>query len=151
MSVISEKNRKALFAKSNVPALVGEGLLTGIFESKAPNGQALPYGIIQRQAPGRVDYAFGSPAPTQVMETDLYVLKILADIDSVPTELEKEPQEFAEDMLALWAATIGNTLTVSGHRVAWMVREADMPPYEEPSQSDRYIYHRGFFLRIKSV
>lgn len=144
MSVISEKVRKAIFLKSNVAALVALGKLTGIFETKAPDQSSLPYGIFQRQGPGPVTYAFGGP--TLILEDDLWLFKVLADESS---SLTKEPQEFAEDMLAVWSATLGGDLTIDGNTVAWMARFADMPPYEE-QQSDRYIYHRGFLMRIKT-
>lgn len=146
MSVNSEKVRKALFAKSNVAALVGAGKLTGIYESKAPEGAALPYGIFQRQAPGNPTYSMGTNgAATKQLETDIWLFKVLADEDSSTT---KEPQEFAEDMAGTWKATLGTTLTLSGATVRWMEWWADMPPLEQ-QESDQYIYQRGFQLRIE--
>lgn len=141
MSAISEKVRKALFAKSNVSDVVGTGKLTGIHEGKAPAKAALPYGLFQRQAPGPVEYTFGV---TQVLEDDLWLIKVLADDLSSKT---KEPQEFAEDMVTTWLETLGNTLTLAGNTVVWMERYGDMPPLEE-LKNDRYIYHRGALLRI---
>ncbi len=143
MSANSEKVRKALYAKSNVAAVVGTGKLTAIYESKGPEDAVLPYGIFQRQAPGSPVYSFGA---TQQLETDLWLFKVLADEDSSTT---KEPQEFAEDMAALWRSTLGTTLTLSGATIRWMQWAADMPPFEE-QQGDRYIYHRGFLLRIST-
>jgi hypothetical protein len=145
MSAVSEKVRKALYAKSNVSAVVGSGKLTAIYDSKAPEDATLPYGIFQRQAPGTPTYGFGTTAaPTKHLESDLWLFKVLADEDSSTT---KEPQEFAEDMAETWKTTLGNTLTLSGNTVRWMVWFADMPQLEE-QQGDRYIYHRGFQLRI---
>lgn len=147
MSAISEKVRKAIFAKSNVAAVVGSGKLTAVYESKAPEGASLPYGIFSRQAPGAPTYGFGTAsAPTKQLESDLWLFKVLADEDSSTT---KEPQELAEDLLEVWKTTLGNTLTLTGGTVRWMVWFADMPPYEE-QQGDRYIYHRGFQLRIST-
>ena len=146
MSTNSEKVRKALFAKSNVSAVVGSGKLTAIYESKAPETAVLPYGIFQRQAPGTPTYSFGtSTAPTQQLESDLWLFKVLADEDSSTT---KEPQEFAEDMSGTWLSTLGNTLTLSGSSVRWMAWFADMPPQQE-QVTDRDIYHRGFMLKIE--
>lgn len=146
MSANSEKVRKALFAKSNVGAVVGSGKLTGIYESQAPESADLPYGIFQRQGPGPVTYGFGTTtAPTQHMETDLWLFKVLADEDSSTT---KEPQEFAEDMAATWKSTLGNTLTLSGATVRWMAWFSDMPPLQQ-QQGDRWIYQRGFQMRIE--
>lgn len=142
MSATSEKVRKAIFLKSNVSALVGSGKLAGIFESKAPKTADRPYGIFQRQAPAAVDHTFG---PTVFAESDLWLFKVIADADSSTT---KEPQEFAEDMLAIWLTTLGTTLTLTGSTVVWMARFADMPPYEELVEGDDYVYHRGFLMRI---
>lgn len=145
MSAISEKVRKAIFAKANVSAVVGSGKLTAIYESKAPEDATLPYGIFQRQGPGPVTYGFGtSTAPTTHLENDLWLFKVLADEDSSTT---KEPQEFASDMADTWKSTLGNTLTLTGATVRWMAWFADMPPYEE-QVTDRQVYHRGFLMRI---
>lgn len=141
MSASSEKVRKAIFAKSNVPALVGPGLLTKIYESKAANDAVKPYGIFGRHSPGQVTYSFG---PKNVNETDLWLFKVIADRE---TSGSKEPQEIAEDMLNLWETTLGNSLTLSGNTVVWMSRFADMPPFEE-KLNDRFIFHRGFLMRI---
>lgn len=143
MSAISEKVRKAIFLKSNVVAVVGAAKLTAIYEAKAPNEAVLPYGIMQRFSAGEVKYTFGV---TLALEDDIWLLKVLADEDSSTT---KEPQEFAEDMLAVWLATLGNTLTISGNTVAWLARHADMPPLDEP-KNDRFIYHRGALIRVKT-
>lgn len=144
MSANSEKVRKALFAKSNVGALVGSGKLTGIYESKAPESASLPYGIFQRQAPGAPTYGFGTTSATKHLESDLWLFKVLADEDSSTT---KEPQEFAEDMATTWKQTLGTTLTLSGATVRWMEWFADMPPLEQ-QESDQYVYQRGFQMRI---
>lgn len=144
MSATSEKVRKALFAKSNVAAVVGAGKLSAIYESKAPETATFPYGIFSRIGPGPVTYAMG--APTKVLETDLWLFKVLADEDSSAT---KEPQELAEDLLGVWLTTLGNTLTLTGATIRWMAWFADMPPYEE-QQAERYIYHRGFQMKIST-
>lgn len=145
MSVASEKVRKAIFAKSNVGTIVGSGKLTGIYEGKAPKNSSLPYGVFFRQAGDPVQYSL---AQTSVVEGDIWTFKVLADIDSV-TGSSKEPQEFAEDMLNAWETLLGNTLTLSGKTVAWMARYMDIPPIDE-TPVDRYIYQRGFMMRIKT-
>lgn len=144
MSDLSLKVQRALFAKSNVAALVGAGKLSAIFESKAANTATIPYGIITRQASGPIERAFG---PTRVLETDLYLLKVVADA-GVSTSIS--PQAFADDMLVTWEATIGGALLLTGgSSVVWCERFSDMPPFEEP-RGDGWIYHRGILLRIVS-
>lgn len=146
MSAISEKVRKAIYAKCTPPAstaVIGTGKLTGIYEGKAPNEAVLPYGIFQRFSAGEVKYTFGV---TLALEDDIWLLKVLADESSSTT---KEPQEFAEDMLATWLTTLGNTLTIAGNTVAWLARHADMPPFEE-QKDERFIYHRGALIRVKT-
>lgn len=141
MSVASEKVRKAIFAKSNVSAVVGSGKLTAVYESKAPADAVFPYGIFSRQAPGEVNYTFGT---TNVLESDLWLFKVAADEGSSTT---KEPQELAEDLLNVWESTLGTELTLSGNEVTWMARFADMPPIEQ-QQNDRWAYLRGFLMRV---
>lgn len=141
MSVISEKVRKALFAKLDTAAVVGTGKATAVYESKAPENASLPYVVFNRQAPGEVQRTFGA---TFAMESDLWLLKALADEDSSKT---KEPQELAEDILILCETAIGGSLTLSGNTVVWCERFADMPPLEE-TQVDRHVYIRGFLLRV---
>jgi hypothetical protein len=143
VSVRSELVRKAIFSKSNVGAVVGSGKLTAIYESTAPEGAALPYGIFFRQAPEPIQYAFGQ---TSILEGDIWTFKVLADEDA---STSKEPQQLAEDLLAVWISTLGLTLTLSGATVAWMAPTGDMPPYQE-RQNNRYIYHRGTMVRIRT-
>lgn len=151
MSAISEKVRLALFAKSNVSTLVDpedSQKLTAIYHNKARANGLFPYGVIQRQAPGPVDYSFGTTGPTQVMEGDLWTLKVL--VDSEMTDGDISAEALAEQLSNAWCTLLGHTLILTGNTVAWMARFADMPPFEE-KQGDRFILHRGFLLRIKVV
>lgn len=141
MSAISEKVRKAIFTKSNVPALIGAGKLTGIHNAKAPENANFPFGVFSLQAPSPLEYTFGTRI---ALESGLWLIKVVADEDSSTT---KEPQELAEEMLALWETTLGGDLTLAGNTVAWMARFSDIPAFEE-QRSDRLIYHRGFLLEI---
>lgn len=141
MSAISEKVRKAIFTKSNVPALVGAGKLTAVHNAKAPEDAVFPFGIFTNQAPSPVEYTFSTRI---ALESGLWLFKVVTDENASTT---KEPQEQAEELLTLWETTLGDTLTLDGNSVAWMARFADMPPFEE-QRSDRYIFHRGFILEI---
>lgn len=143
MSDISEKIRKAIFAKSNVAALVGSGKLTGIYNGKATKTAVFPFGIFNYSAPGNVEWGFNAPA--RLYETGLWQFKVVTDSDTI--HAGKEPQEFAAEYARLWETTLGHTLTLTGASVIWMARFADIPEYEE-QQGDRYIYHRGFQMRI---
>lgn len=141
MSSRSEIVRKAIFAKSNVAAVVGSGKLTAIFSDKAGENPSFPYGVFQRQAPVPTVYAFGY---TPVQEEDLWLFKVYADKDSSTT---KEPQELCEDLLDTWLSTLGHDLTLSGATVAWMAKFNDVPPLDE-KQSNRFVYGRGTLMRI---
>jgi hypothetical protein len=143
MSVISEKVRKAIYAKLNVAAVVGSGKATAIYNAKAPESAAFPYVVFNRQGSSPVTYTMG---PTLALEDDLWLIKVIADEDS---STSKEPQEIAEDVLNLCESTLGTSLTISGNTVSWLAREYDMPAYEE-RQGDRYLYHRGFLLRVQA-
>lgn len=143
MSAISEKVRVALYAKLNVSGVTT--LATGgVHESLAPDNVSLPYVIFQRQGSDRVTYSMGSTAPTQQLESDLWLIKAVTDEDSDTT---KAPQKLAEDILAACVTALGSTLTLSGNTVVWYAREVDVPNYQE-WVDDRWIYHRGFLLRV---
>lgn len=141
MSAISEKVRKALFSKTNVSAVVGSGKLTAIYGDKAPENATLPYGVFNRQASEPITYAFNV---TQKLESDLWQLRVYADEDSSTT---KEPQELAEDLLAVWVSTLGTSLTISGNTVVWCARVNDLPNNDQ-QQNNRFIYGRGTLIRI---
>ncbi len=140
MSTISEKVRKAIFAKSS--PMVAAGRLTAIYHKLAGKKAVRPYGIFARQAPGAVKYNFGL---TLAAEDDLWLFTVVTDEDSVPAG--KEPEEFGEEMLSLWESTLGNSLTVTGNTVTWLARFSDAPSIEE-KKGDRFIYLTRFLMRI---
>lgn len=141
MSVISEKVRKAIFAKTNVSAVVGSGKLTAIYADKAPESAVFPYGVFNRQASEPIEYAFNQ---TQILESDFWQFRVYADEDSSTT---KEPQELAEDLLAQWISTLGTSLTLTGNTVVWLARSNDLPNTDQ-QQKNRYVYGRGTLVRI---
>lgn len=135
---------EALFAKSNVSGLVGSGKLSAIYQDVASN-QATPYryGVFFRQSSGVPEYSFG---PTEVMQTGLWTFKAVID-ESAQTSVS--PQKHAETMLATWKTALGATLTITGAVVEWMQWAGDIPPYQE-RLNDRWVFHRGFQLLIKT-
>lgn len=141
MSAISEKVRKAIFAKTNVGAVVGASKLTAIYSDKAHEGATFPYGVFNRQGSEPVEYAFNT---TQILESDLWQFRVYADEDSSTT---KEPQELAEDLLAVWISTLGNSLTLTGNTVVWCARDNDLPN-TDTQQANRWVYGRGALVRI---
>lgn len=143
MSAISEKVRKAIFAKTNVGAVVGSGKLSAIYADKAPESAVLPYGVFNRQGSEPVQYAFNV---TQILESDLWQFRVYADEDSSTT---KEPQELAEDLLAVWISTLGITLTLTGNTVVWCARSVDLVNNDQ-QQADRFVYGRGTLVNIKA-
>lgn len=143
MSAISEKVRKAIFAKTNVSGVVGSGKLSAIYADKAPEGAVFPYGVFNRQGSEPVQYAFNV---TQIIEGDFWQFRVYADEDTSTT---KEPQELAEDLLAVWVSTLGNTLTLTGNTVVWCARSNDLPNNDQ-QQTDRFIYGRGTLINIKT-
>ena len=146
MSAISEKVRIALYAKLNVSGVTT--LATGgIFESVAGDSASMPYVIFRRQASEPVTYSMGTSAPTQQLESDLWLIKAVADEDS---DTAKGPQKLCEDILAAIVTALGTSLTLSGNTAVWFSRFADMPPYEE-ILNDRHIYHRGFLLKVSTT
>lgn len=149
MSAISEKVRIALYAKLNVS---GVYTLTGtvssgvgkIFESIAPDNTELPYVIFQRQAPEPLVYSMGASAPTQQLESDVWLIKAVTDEDSDTT---KGPQKLGEDISAACITALGTSMTISGNTVTGYYKLQDIPPYQDPL-NDRTIFHRGFLWRI---
>lgn len=145
MSIYSERVRKALYAKMTVPSVLasGTGLATGVFHAKAPDNTRLPYIIFQYQAPEPLEYAMGGP--TLVSEPMLWVIQGFADRLS---SVSKSPESVAEQMVQDALAAIGNDLTLTGGgEVVWVARVSDTPPLES-QQGDRYVYQRGFLLRV---
>jgi hypothetical protein len=143
MSAISEKVRVALYSKLNVSGVTT--LATGgIFESVATDPAELPYLIFRRQGSEPVVYSMGA---TQQLESDLWLIKAVADEDSDTT---KGPQKLCEDILTAATTALGTTLTLSGNTVVWFYRFADIPPYEE-ILNDRHIFHRGFLLKVSTT
>lgn len=136
MSARSEIVRKAIFAKTNVSNVVGSGKLSGIYHDKAKSTAVFPYGIIQRQANEPNQYAFGT---TLILEGDLWTLKVISEVSAAE----------AETRLAVWIAELGTDLTLSSGTVVWMAVEQDMPPFQE-QLADRYLYHRGTQVRIRT-
>ena len=144
MSVYSERVRKALFAKLNVSGVLssGTGLATAVYNSKAPESASFPYLVFQEQAAAPVGYNFSQ---TIADETLYYVIQGFADKNSSTT---KSPQEVAETIAQNAETAIGTTMTLTGGgTVTWIGRENNIPPIES-QQGDRYVYQRGFLLRV---
>jgi hypothetical protein len=141
MSAISEKVRKALYAKLNVSGVTS--IASGVYESQAPADASFPYVIFQRQAPGEVVRSFSGLLQ---LEQDLWLIKAVADASSTRDNTQS-PQETAEEIVIACETAIGASLTLSGNTVVWCQRFADMPPYQQDETDDR-IFHRGFLLRV---
>lgn len=143
MSSISEKVRKALFAKLNVSAVVGTGKATGVYCPTAPEDATFPYIVFSRAAPGKVKRPV---LGNQILEDDLWQIKCVADEDASTT---KEPVELCQDILALADTAIGEALTLMGNTVEYCKRDFDIPGYTELANG-RYIFHEGFNLRVQT-
>jgi hypothetical protein len=144
MSVFSERVRKALYGKLNVSGVLssGTGLATAVYNAKALESASFPYLIFQQQASSPVEYAMGQGI---VDETTFWVVQGFADENSSSS---KSPQEVAETIAQNALTAIGTTMTLTGGgTVAWMGRVQDTPPIES-QQGDRYVYQRGFLLRV---
>lgn len=140
MSIISIKVATAIYAKTNVTAVVDPANTTklyGIYEGKAisgiPTGRA--YGIFNRQASEPVQYAFNV---TQILESDLWQFRVYAESQSV-----------AESLLNTWITTLGTSLTIAGNEVVWCAKSNDLPPLDQ-QLNDRYIFGRGTLVKIAS-
>ncbi len=147
MSRISEKVLQAIVAKLNVAGvtnLIGSGK---VFDKIAPENTVLPYVIIQRQAPLAVDYTFGTTGPTQNLESDLWIIKALAD-EACSTSIS--PAELAENISIACFDAIGTSLALTGNTVTWCARQQDMPPFEE-KVTDHWVFHRGFYLKVTTA
>lgn len=145
MSVYSERTRKALYAKLNVASVLasGTGLATAVYNAKAIDNANLPYLIFHQQASEPIEYAMGGP--TQILEPMLWVVQGFADRLS---STSRSPQEVAEKIVQDALAALGTSMTLTGGgEVAWMARVNDTPPLES-QQGDRYVYQRGFLLRV---
>lgn len=139
MSALSEKVRVALFAKLNVAGVTS--LATGgVHFMNAPEEAARPFVVFSR-VPADVHYAM---ANNLVGEKDRWLIKAVTDEDSSTT---KEPQELAEDILEAAETAIGTSLTLTGATTRRVRRVAEIPNYNE-KETDRYIYHHGFWLEV---
>ena len=123
----------AIFAKTNVSGVVGSGKLSGIWEGKAPQNTAYPFGVFNLQGAPPVTYAFNV---TEVLQEHLIQFRVYA-----------ETPEAAHTNLDAWIATLGNDLTVTGFTTAWLARELDLPPTDQLI-AGRYVYGRGALVRI---
>ena len=144
MSVYSERVRKAIFGKLNVAGVLssGTGLATGVYNAKAPDDAEMPYLIFQQQAASPVEYSMGV---TNALETSFWIVKGVADKHSSTT---KSAQEVAETISQDAETALGTSMTLTGGgTVTWLARVNDMPPIES-QMGDRYIYQRGFLLRV---
>ncbi len=140
MSAISEKVRKALFAKMNVSAVVGTGKATAIYYNVAPVEAGYPF-IVFNRVPGNVDRAFQE---TLIGERDRWFIKCLSDREASET---LSPQELNETILSLAENAIGKTLTITFGTVHRCVRVADIPELFE-NVNDRQIWTNGFQLEV---
>jgi hypothetical protein len=145
MSVYSERVRKALYAKLNVSGVLasGTGKATGVYEGKAPKTAVLPYLVFQQQAASPVLYNFGQGIAD---ETSFWVIQGFAEeTTGVATA---SPQAIAEQIAQNALTAIGTTLTLTGGGTASYVSRVNDTPSIEGQQGDRYIYQRGFLLRV---
>lgn len=142
MSARSQLVAEAIFAKTNVAAVVGSGKYSAIYQDVARNAaDPFCYGIFFRQAPEPIQYSFG---PTAVLQGDLWTFKSVVEAAAITTI---SPQKHAEALVAQWITTLGTTLTISGGTVVWMEVYQDIPPYQE-KLGDRWVFHRGTQVRI---
>jgi hypothetical protein len=125
----------AIYTKTNVSGVVGTGKLSGIYEGKAPQGTAYPYGVFNLQGASPVQYAFNV---TPVLQEAFIQFRVYA-----------ESQEAAHTLLDAWIATLGNTLTVTGFTTEWLAVQNDLPPTDQLI-TGRYIYGRGTLVRIET-
>jgi hypothetical protein len=143
MSAISEKVRVALYGKMNVSAVVGTGKATAVYYQNAPEGAVEPYIVFDRVAPAPVKrVVLGG----QILEDDLWQIKCVVSEDATTT---KEPQQIAQEILALADTAINETLTLSGNTVEFCKRFSDIPGLRE-LVNGRYIYQEGFNLRVQT-
>ena len=123
----------AFYTKTNVSAVVGSGKLSGIFEGKAPVGQAYPFGVFNLQAAEPVVYAFQVNPLLEVFYLQMRVYSEHKD---------------AESLLDTWIATLGTSLTVSGYTVEWLAKQNRLPPIDQLIDG-RYIYGRGSLITVQ--
>lgn len=123
----------ALYTKTNVSAVVGSGKLSGIFESKAPQGQAYPFGVWNMQGASPIDYAFDVTPVSRVFYIQMRVYA--------------SNQMQAENLLATWVATLGNSLTVTGFTVEWLAEQNALPP-TDALEASGYVYGRGTLIKV---
>ncbi len=133
MSANSVKVLTAFYTKTNVSAVVGSGKLSGIYEGKAPANTAYPFGIFNWQGWKPIEYTMGLGT---ALEYGFLQMRVYA-----------ENQKQAEDLLNVWAATLGNALTISGGTVSWLARAYDLPPNDQQI-NDRYVFGRGTLIGI---
>ena len=134
MSVLSEKNRTAIYAKLNV-APVTNLAIGGVYFRKAPARTVFPYVIFDR-IPKAVGYAL---AGNIVYESDWWSIKALTETNA----------EQAEKILAACEAAISEKLNLSGAVSLFARRRMDLPNYAEVL-TDIEIYHHGFYLEVYS-
>lgn len=140
MSEVSEKVRKALFAKMNTANVVGTNKATAIYYDEAPPNAVFPYVVFAR-VPGTVDYAFQE---NRVGERDRYFVKVYSDKNTSSAE---STIELNERILGLIETEINNSLTITGGTVSRIVRIADIPSTKE-LLNDRYVYGNGFQFEV---
>ena len=124
----------AIFTKTNTTAVVTSGKLSGIYEGKAADGTAYPFGIFNLQGAPPITYTMGV---TQVLEELLIQFRVYA-----------ESPEQAHTNLDNWLATLGNSLTVTGFTTGWLAIQNALPPIDQLIV-DRYVYGRGILISAK--
>lgn len=145
MSARSQLVAEAIFAKTNVAAVVGAGKFSKIYRDVASNSETpYRYGIFFVQSPEPYQYAFG---PTKIMEGHLWTFKAVID-EAAQTSVS--PQEHAETLVGTWISTLGTTLTLSSGSVLWMEVFGDMLAYQE-KLNDRWVFHRGIQMMIRTT
>lgn len=137
MSQISEKVRVALYSALNVSGVTTAGA-TAVYYGQAEKSAVLPYVVFHEQA-NAVKRSFGQGI---ALEDTYWTVKAVAESTATaggPT--------IAANIAVACETALGNSLTLSGNTAAWMARENDiiLPPEQ---LADRYIYHRGFLLRV---
>ena len=128
----------AFYSKTNVSAVVDTADATklyGIYDGKAISGIPVGrmWGIYNLQGAEKLQYAFNS---TRILEVLYIQLRVYA-----------ENAKNAENLLATWISTLGNTLTVTGFTVEWIAEDNRLPPIDQLI-SDRYVFGRGTLIKV---
>ena len=142
MSLLSEKNRVAIYGKLTAASVTSAGS-TGAYYHRVPENAVLPYIVFSRVAPGIINRtAFGS----QIIEDDLWQISVFADEDSSAT---KEPTQLAWDILNAAETSLSAGWTITGGTVKYAAKQSDIPSLSELANG-RWIFQEGFNFRVQT-